>query len=212
MADEEPAGAAPIKRPRRKAASHKTATRKSATTKKSPAAQPAAELKPGTDAPADGPETPPDESLINWAAVKRRYQHKRRVKVADIASHYSLDERRLREIARERRWLRPASQPKRPKAPPTIKDRMLVLADGHVTQLEMLMEADAMPDVPESLRKVARHQPVVGSNDPKKQGAADGAPERAAGATSKAGDTDAERWRLELVERIKKLKRKLEAS
>ena len=113
MADEEPAGAAPIKRPRRKAASHKTATRKSATTKKSPAAQPAAELKPGTDAPADGPETPPDKSLINWAAVKRRYQRERH----DEGRRHrrattSLDPRRLREIARERA-LAPASRASR---------------------------------------------------------------------------------------------------
>lgn len=211
MADESTAGAAPIKRVRRKAARRKTATRKSAKTKKSPAARPKAELEPGAEASADGRAAPPQEALINWAAVKRRYQNKRRMKVADIAVHYGLDEKRLREIARERRWLRPDSQPKRPRTPPTIRDRMLVLADGHLTQLEMQMETDAMPDLPESTRKLRDINQMVGGKDPNKQGSADGAPERAAGSPTKAGDTDAERWRLELVERIKKLKQKLEA-
>lgn len=154
---------------------------------------------------------PVNEADINWAAVKRLYQNKRRMKVADIASRYGLEERRLREIARERRWLRPDSQPRRPKAPPTIRDRMLVIADGHLTQLEMRMETDAMPDLPESTRQLRDISQMVGGNASKKPDAADGAPQRASGAPN-PGEIDAERWRLELVERIQRLKRKLGAT
>lgn len=162
--------------------------------------------------PDDAPGPPVNEADINWAAVKRLYQNKRRMKVKDIAGRYGIEEKRLREIARERRWLRPDSQPRREKAPPSIRDRMLVIADGHLTQLEMRMETDPMPDLPESTRQLRDINQMVVAQDSKKPGAADGAPQRASGSLPKPGEIDAERWRLELVERIKKLKQKLGAS
>lgn len=192
-----------------KPSARKTARRKLPAPSQKPTA---AETGPApAEASPASPTPPANEADINWAAVKRLYQNKRRMKVADIALRYGLEENRLREIARERRWLRPDSQPKRPKAPPTIRDRMLVLADGHLTQLEMQMETDAMPDLPESTRKLRDINQMVAGSIPKQPEPGEGAPQRASGVPT-SGEIDAERWRLELVERIRKLKQKLDAS
>ncbi len=198
MTDEDTADAAPeAGRTKRK-----TATRKGAMAKKPAPKKPAATPKPD---PLPGP--------TNWSAVKRRYQNNRKMTVETVAEHFKIDPKRLREIARERGWRRPASQRPRRKRPTTLPERLLEVVDGQLTQLELQMEDGLMPDSPEAARKVRdMHQVVRTTYGAAKPGTADGAPERAAGAPSKAGDTDAERWRLELVERIKKLKRKLEAS
>lgn len=200
MADEETAGAAPkAARAKRKIAARQAATVEKPAPKKPTSKKPAAKAKP---------EVLPDPT--NWIAVKRRYQNNRKMNVKEIAEHFKIEPKRLREIAHERGWRRPSSRRLRPKKPETLPERLLEVVDGQLTQLELQMEDGLMPDSPEATRQVRNMHQVVRTY-PQKPGAAEGAPERAASGPSKAGDTDAERWRLDLAERIKKLKQKLEA-
>jgi hypothetical protein len=174
-----------------------------------------AKTKPAATAPADTAEggeqaQAPLPPAVNWSAVKRRYRNKRKTTVKDIAAHFGIQPKELREIARERGWRRPSRRHPKPKAPTTLPERILEVVDGQLTQLELQLEKDLMPNSPEAARRLRDMHQVVRNYDPSKAG--DDPAKRAPGANPTSGESDAERWRHELVERIKKLKAKFQAS
>jgi hypothetical protein len=144
------------------------------------------------------------ERRINWAAVKRRYQHDRRMTYPEIAKHYGLEAQFLRDVARSMHWRRPSTRSKgkpRPKPPETLMERIIMLIDGRVTQLEMALRSDHLPPASEVDRQSSELTRLIrglGQTKPALVGVAT--------TTTGAADDDQDRWRRELIERIRALK------
>ncbi|MEZ5923903.1 MAG: hypothetical protein R3D57_05910 [Hyphomicrobiaceae bacterium] len=150
-----------------------------------------------------------DDRAINWAAVKRRYQNDRRMTYPKIAMHYGLAPETLRDLARSMGWRRPGSRRKeqlRPKPPATLTERIIVLIDGRLTQMEIELQKDHLPPAAEFNRQSNELTRLIRGLGQVKVPAAGGAADPAGGA-----DDDQDRWRRELVERIRALKDRLKA-
>jgi hypothetical protein len=157
------------------------------------------------------PSTPQPEP--NWAAVKRRYQHRNRTNIAEIAEHFGIDAKRLRDIAREKGWRRPADRPDKRKLerPATLKERVLAILDGQVTQMEIELQDDHLPPPAERERRNGALARLIRGLGQIKPDAAAGDAANVSAQPKGAADDDQDRWRRELVARIRALKERLQA-
>jgi hypothetical protein len=147
---------------------------------------------------------------INWAAVKRRYQSDRRRTVPSIADHYGLDPKLLRDIAREMGWIRPSTKRGKGKSPlrrpGSLRERLFGLMDGRITQMEMDLQDDHLPPRLERERRSSEFARLIRALGQAKHDPSDAT---ATVAAPGAADDDQDRWRRELVERIRALKDRL---
>jgi hypothetical protein len=155
------------------------------------------------------PAAAPEPRAINWSAVKRRYQHDRRKTIAEIAEHYGIDAAILRERGRQNGWRRPDSRRKHDreaeKPPGTMRERILALFEGRLTQMEIELQHDHLPPDTTVQRHATELNRMIRALGPVKAAA-----QPAVNATAQgAGDDDQDAWRRELVERIRALKQRL---
>ena len=172
--------------------------------------------KSSRPAAAAGADPPPPPTLsqpraINWSAVKRRYQHDRKKTIAQIAEHYGIDATVLRERGRQNGWRRPDSRRKHDREaarpPGTMRERILALFEGRLTQMEIELQHDHLPPDTTVQRHATELNRMIRALGPVKAAA-----QPAVNATAQgAGDDDQDAWRRELVERIKALKHRLTA-